>query len=157
MALFKLCLKLEIIFQLFFLAAGMYATACQRESPSSDLASSSYKAQHNAFVKISTPQKHLVVQTLSCFETSTWFGSIASAESICPNLAHITWSAPGKFIVKEDGTTKKVLGHCTYYWNRLQVLKKKKKFYPGQAEKLDPFQVIYTIFCTVHQPYIWYV
>lgn len=71
MALFKLCLKLEIIFQLFFLAAGMYATASQRESPSSDLASSSYKAQHNAFVKICTPQKHLVVQTLSCFETST--------------------------------------------------------------------------------------
>lgn len=64
-----------------------------------------------------------MVQTLSSTGTSTWFGSVASEERMCPNLAHITWSAPGKFIVNEDGTTKKVLGCCTYYGNRLQVLK----------------------------------
>lgn len=97
----------------------------------------SYKAQHNEFVKMRTPQKHLVVEALSCIETSTWFGSIASAGNLCPNLTHITWSAPGKFIVKEDGTTKKVSGCCTYYGNRLQVLK--EKLLPWSSRKARSF------------------
>lgn len=71
-----------------------------------------------------TPQKHLVIQAISCNGTTTLFGFIASVEMMHPNLAHITGSASGKLTVNEDSkSSKQVLGYGIYYGSRLQALK----------------------------------
>lgn len=69
MALFKLCLKVEMIFQLFFACSRdvCYCLPVGKSFLRGGI--TSYKAQHDAFVEICTPVKHFVKQALNCIET----------------------------------------------------------------------------------------
>lgn len=154
MALFKLCLKMEIVFQLFF-PCSRGVCYCLLEGKSFlRVGSTSYKAQHNAFVEICTPWNILWCKPWAVLKPAPdlaplplWRECVlALPTSLGLHQVNLLWR---KMALGKSEHAVPIMGISFRYW--------RKNCYPGQAVKLDPFQVIYSVFYSVHQPYIWNV
>lgn len=152
--MFKLCLKMEIFFQLFFfLAAGTYVTACQRESPSSELASHHKRPNIMHLLKYGLLRNTLWYKPWAVLKPAPALAPLPLWRERVPTLPtplglhQVNPLGRKMALLRKSEDAVLIMGICCRYW--------KKNCYPGQAEKLDPFQVIYTVFYGVHHPYIW--
>lgn len=137
----------------FFPCSRDVCTACHRESPFSDLAS------HHTRPNIMNLLKCALLRNI------LWYKPWAVLKP-APDLAPLPLQGTCVLTLP----TSLGLHRVNLLWRKMALLRKfqdaalitrigcrywKKNCYPGQAEKLDPFQVIYTVLYSVHQPYIW--